>query len=204
MPSEVRSLAELCLRCLLIECDGASLWKRGWYWNNFPRGSSMSPFSQNFNESRSWIGVVRDLSPLNEKKNHVKLSFFSTCVKKFLETFFWGDCMNARLYCAALFSICWIFTRAVWFQFLSSSTFNYSFTAYSDRHQRTPTEPQWGRNTPEPFELHIVHQEISGLHQLVDLLQQLFFLLPVLVGLVIICSTGQLRICCLFGKRDDY
>lgn len=47
------------------------------------------------------------------------------------------------------------------------------------------------RNTPEPFKLHIVYQEVSGLHQLVDLLQQFFLLLSVLVGLVLICSTGE-------------
>lgn len=45
------------------------------------------------------------------------------------------------------------------------------------------------RNTPETFELHIVHQEISSFHQFVDLLQELFFLLPVLIGLIVICNT---------------
>lgn len=47
------------------------------------------------------------------------------------------------------------------------------------------------RGAPEPFELHVIHQKISGLHQLVDLLQELLFLLPVLDGLVIICGAGQ-------------
>lgn len=47
-----------------------------------------------------------------------------------------------------------------------------------------------GRITsPQPFKLHVVHQEVSGLHQLVDLLQQLFLPLPVLLGLVLVCST---------------
>lgn len=47
--------------------------------------------------------------------------------------------------------------------------------------------------SPQPFKLHIIHQEVSGLHQLVDLLQQLFFLLPVLLGLVLVCSTVTLQ-----------
>lgn len=134
-------------------------------------------------------------------KNTCQAFIFSTCVKNSLRPFC-GDCMMSILN-VYRFSICWNFMCAVWFQFFSFSIFNYSFTAYSDRHQRTPTEPQWGRNSPESFKLHIVHQEISGLHQLVNLLQQLFFLLPVFVGLVIICSTGQLRIYCLFGICDD-
>lgn len=54
-----------------------------------------------------------------------------------------------------------------------------------------------GRHTwrcaPEPFKLHIIHQKISGLHQFVDLLQELLFLLSVLFGLVIICITRQRR-----------
>jgi len=57
---------------------------------------------------------------------------------------------------------------------------------------RSPAEPWWdrrGRSAPESLKLHVVHQEIPGLDQLVDLLQQFFLLLPVLAGLVIICST---------------
>lgn len=42
-------------------------------------------------------------------------------------------------------------------------------------------------HSPQPFELHVIHEEVSGLHQLVDLLQQLF--LSVLLGPVLVCST---------------
>lgn len=41
-------------------------------------------------------------------------------------------------------------------------------------------------HSPESFELDVVHQKIPGLDQLLDLPQQLFFLLPVLVGLVLV------------------
>lgn len=49
------------------------------------------------------------------------------------------------------------------------------------------------RCAPEPFKLHIIHQKIPGLHQFVDLLQELLFLLSVLAGLVVVCSTQQRR-----------
>lgn len=46
-------------------------------------------------------------------------------------------------------------------------------------------------HTPEPLKLHVIHQKVSGLHQLVDLLQQLLLPLSVLVGLVIIWAEGN-------------
>lgn len=50
------------------------------------------------------------------------------------------------------------------------------------------------RDRPESFKLNIVHQEISGLHQLVDLLQQFLLLLPILVGLVVIWIADERHI----------
>lgn len=47
----------------------------------------------------------------------------------------------------------------------------------------------WFMNTPQPFKLDVVHKEVSGLHQLVDLQKQLLLPLPVLLGLVFVCST---------------
>jgi len=44
---------------------------------------------------------------------------------------------------------------------------------------------------PEPLKLHIVHHEIPCFHQLMYLLYQLLFPLLLLVGLLVLCSTGN-------------
>lgn len=50
--------------------------------------------------------------------------------------------------------------------------------------------------SPQPLELHVIHKEVSGLHQLVDLLQQVLLPLPVLLGLAIVCSTFTWQAAC--------
>lgn len=44
---------------------------------------------------------------------------------------------------------------------------------------------------PEPLKLHIVHQKIPCFHQLVYLLYQFLFPLLLLIGLLILCRTGN-------------
>lgn len=59
---------------------------------------------------------------------------------------------------------------------------------------QTALSPEQGINytqLPEPLKLHIVHQEIPRFHKLVYLLYQLLFPLLLLIGLLVLCSTGN-------------
>ena len=50
---------------------------------------------------------------------------------------------------------------------------------------------------PQSFELHVVHQEVPRLHQLVDLLEKLLLLLTIFARLVVICRRQQDTLCSL-------
>lgn len=48
---------------------------------------------------------------------------------------------------------------------------------------------------PQPLQLHVIHQEVPGLHQSLDLPQKLCLLLSVLAGLVCVCSRVHISTC---------